>query len=166
VPSDERLFDPKSRAAIRAETDRSYAIAFGVTAVVLAGLGGGLHYEELPFLAYLLGYCSPPEARYECSYPVWVDGLAAVITLVAVSAGLAVVLRHRRIQPTVTCRGCESRGWIIDLAAKGGRCPRCGHDRFRYRGLDPGGVPVVRILDFDDVEGDDLLELRKTEKML
>lgn len=166
MQSDERLFDPKSRDAVRAETHRPYAIAFAATAIVLAGLVGGLHYEELPLLAHLFGYCSPQSARFECGYPGALDWLAAGLTLVAAGGGLAKLLAHRRVPPTVTCRGCERRGWISDLESHEGRCPSCGHDRFRYRALEGTGVPVVRIIDLDDADGDHLLELRKTERLL
>ncbi len=163
---DERLFDPATRAAIRAETQRPYAIAFGVTAFVIAGLVGGLHYEEIPFLAYLLDYCSPQAHRYECSYPMGLDWLAAGITFAFCGIALATVLRYRRIHPTVTCLLCDRRGWILDLDANAGNCPHCGHDRFRYRAIEGAGVPVVRVIDFDAIEGSQLLQLRRTENRL
>lgn len=166
MKSDERLFDAKSRALIRAETHRSYAIAFGVSALVIAGLVGGLHYEELPFLAYLFDYCSPGQYRYECHYPAVLDWMAAGITVGAVGIPLAALLRVRRIPPTVTCRGCGTRGWILDLENSEGRCPICGFDRFRYRTLEGAGVPVVRIIDLEDVDASQLLEFRRTEKWL
>jgi len=166
MKSDERLFDPKSRAAIQAQTQRSYAIAFGASSFVIAGLIGGLHYEEIPFLAYLFDYCSPDAYRYDCHYPRALDWLAAGVTWVAAAIVLAVLFRFRRIQPTVTCQGCGRRGWIIDLEDSAGRCPLCGYDRFRYRTIEGTGVPAVRIIDLADIDGSRLLESRRTRHWL
>jgi len=166
MKSDERLFDSKSRAAIRAKTDRPYAIAFGVSACVMAGLVGGLHYEELPFLAYWFDYCSPQQFVYDCHYPAALDWMAAGVTGVIAGIALAALFRFRRIRPTVTCHRCGSQGWILDLEQAAGRCPRCGHDRFRYRTLEGTGVPVVRIIDLEDVDAAELLESRRTNGWL
>ncbi len=36
--------------------------------------------------------------------------------------------------PTVTCAACNARGWVADIRASNGTCPRCGQDRFLVRG--------------------------------
>jgi hypothetical protein len=162
----EELFDPESRARVRRRTQRSYAVAFGLTALVSAGLVGGLHTEEAPFLAYAFGHCAAGEPVWECDYPGALDWLAGGLALGILGLLCAFALCRRRIAPTVTCNGCRRQGWILDLESADGRCPRCGHGSFRYRGLEGTGVPVVRIWREDEIPGRDLLELARRQRLL
>lgn len=157
----ESLFDPSTRGVVRRETRRAYVIAFSLTALVIAGLVAGLHYEEFPFLAYLFGFCEPEEAAYACDYPSILDWSAGALALGVVGPVLALLLERRRIPPSVSCLTCGGGGWILDLEATEGRCPRCGSDGFRYRALEAAGNPPVRIWRMDEVRGAELLELRR-----
>jgi len=161
APDRDSLFDPSTRDVVRRETRRAYVIAFSLTALVIAGLVGGLHYEEFPFLAYLLGFCEPGENAYACDYPSILDWSAGGLTLGVVGPVLALLIKRRRIPPSVSCLTCGSGGWILDLEATEGRCPRCGSDSFRYRALEAAGNPAVRIWRMDEVRGAELLELRR-----
>lgn len=157
----EALLDPSTRDIVRRETRRAYVIAFSLTALVIAGLVAGLHYEEYPFLAYLFGFCEPGETAYTCIYPLPLDGSAGTLALGLVGPVFAWLPERRRIPPSVGCLTCGGGGWILDLEASGGRCPRCGSDGFRYRALEASGNPTVRIWRMDEMRGTELLELRR-----
>lgn len=164
------LFNPRTREALRQRTGRDLRLILAGTGVVVAAMVGGFHYEE-PFLPYLLDICAPNVSRGACAYNHWLDvaaGLAASAVFSAFGFGL---YRLRPVRPTVSCRRCDGAGWIEDLLASAGRCPRCGNDRFRYRArlIVPNYIPTVdryasiQTWAFDDVAGSDLLAL-KAEK--
>jgi hypothetical protein len=154
-----RLYDPRSATVIRAELARGRLLAFGITALVCGGLMAALHHE-LPFLAHWTGACSPDDYAYECQTRVRFDVVAGVIT-VALFAGFG-LLAHRLgpIRPTLTCRNCGTRGWVLDIEPHHGRCPLCGGDRFDYQiwvgGAAAAGPRLEHIIE-DDAAGADLV---------
>jgi len=135
------LFNPATRDGLAGRYARRLGLMVAVVAVVSGGLIGGLHYEELPFLADWLGYCDGAGFPAECEYPGRLDWLAGVAGGVVMGFVLVplVPLARRRFRPSVFCRGCDGAGWIEDLVPTGGRCPRCGSDRFDFDSteLDP-----------------------------
>jgi hypothetical protein len=167
------LFNSQTREALLRRTGRDFRLIFAGTTVVIGFMLGGFHYEE-PFLPYLLDICAPDVSRGDCSYDHWLDVAAGLAGAAAFGAFLFIVYRLRPMRPTVSCRHCDGAGWIEDLQASAGRCPRCRHDRFRYRAReivadatpDPGMSwrPVsIQSWALDDVAGTELLAL-KAEK--
>jgi hypothetical protein len=129
-----RLYDPATQRRLGRRAARRIA-GFVVAGAAFAGaLAGGLHFEELPFLASWLGYCDGSRSLAGCQYPQRLDWLAGVVAAVAFGLLLAplVPLAARRVRPSVYCRGCDGMGWIADLAGSAGRCPHCGSDRFDH----------------------------------
>jgi hypothetical protein len=164
------LFNPRTRDAIRLRTGRDLRLILAGAAVVVGAMLGGAHYEE-PLLPYLLGLCAPDVARGDCAYDHWLDVAAGLAATALFGAFFFVVYRLRPLRPTVSCRRCDGAGWIEDLRNSAGRCPRCSHDRFRYRAReivpDPntmsGRNVLIQTWALDDVAGAELLAL-KAEK--
>lgn len=82
--------------------------------------------------------------------------------------GLATCLIHRLLahvpRATVHCRRCPGAGWIDDLRAHGGTCPRCGNTRFDYRGFRFTGATTPMPLHVDDVSGEWLLDQQHSSR--
>jgi rubredoxin len=95
----------------------------------------------------------PERLRYECA--------SRLLHGAVVGAGAAVLIgglslaghRFGRIPPTLTCRRCGTSGWVLDIEPHGGRCPRCGADRFDYRiwfgGGNRLGPRLIRLREYD-----------------
>jgi len=161
----ERLFDPATREGVRRRTRPGALLVLCGAPLVFGGLVGGYHFEA-PFLPFWLGICADDVAGYDCAYDPILDWLAGLSTAALTALLAAVLFRHRRIPPTVRCQGCGAHGWIVDLAATAGRCPVCGHDRFRYRGIGGAGVPAIRLWRRDDADGRELLAMRAANDRL
>jgi hypothetical protein len=132
---------------------------FGLASLVAGGLFAALHHE-LPFLAHWTGACSPEAYAYECEARGFYDAVAAVAgtALFGVLGWLGYRLGPMR--PTVTCTQCHSRGWALDLEPHGGRCPRCGGQRFDYQIWFGGGTasgPRIERFREQGVEGPDVV---------
>ena len=139
--SGRRLYDAATQGRLGRRFARQLAVTIAVCSVIAGGLIGGLHYEETPFLASWLGYCDGARFASECEYPVRLDWLAGMLGALVFGLVLAPLLprAHRRVKPSVFCRGCDHMGWIEDLVQTEGRCPRCGSFRFDHQQveLDP-----------------------------
>ncbi len=161
------LFNPKTRSDLLRRASRRLILLMAGCSVLAGAMVGGFHYEE-PFLPQLLGVCAPDASRGDCEYSAWLDVAAGVAATVAFGAVCFVAYRLRRLSPTVFCRSCGGCGWIVDLQPSAGRCPSCGHGRFRYRArelevdTDPFSLRqiVVKVWDEVDVSGETLLALK------
>jgi hypothetical protein len=153
------LYDRATRARLVKSTNRSYAIAFASATVLVGLLVGGYHHEE-PFLPHLLGVCAASVPWWDCEYSPWLDVTAGVVAFAIFGALAALAFLFRRTPPTVYCNGCDGMGWIDDLLATEGICPRCGGGSFTYFIIEPTGVPAVRIWRDEDVPGKRLIALR------
>lgn len=133
-----RLYEPATRRRLGRRAARRSAAYVVVAAAVAGALIGGLHYEELPFLASWLGHCDDSRSLAGCAYPGRLDWLAGVIGALAFGLLLAplVPLAARRVRPSVYCHSCNSMGWVCDLVRSKGRCPHCGGDRFDHRSIE------------------------------
>lgn len=160
------LFDPATEGILRAEQAPSRLVVFGLASLVFGALFAALHHE-LPFLAYWTGACSPEAYAYECEARGAWNGVAAVAATALFGAFCWLLHRAVPLRPTVTCRSCWTRGWVLDLEPAG-RCPRCGGDRFDYRvwfGSGHGKVPRIERFEELDVPGMHLVErFRETRK--
>ena len=123
-----RLYDPRTAEILRAEQGPSRLLVFSVTAIACGVVAAAAHHE-LPFLAHWAGACSPEAYAYQCAArPFW-SGVAGVGTAIGVG-GLALAgHRYAPFRPTLTCRGCQTSGWVLDIEAHAGPSPRCGGDR-------------------------------------
>jgi hypothetical protein len=130
------LLDPRTRERIRRETARGMIVVLGIAALVMAALAAVAHHE-VPLLAYWAGACSPDELGYQCSRLPW-DLLSGAFALLALGGFLVVLYRRRRIPPTIVCESCGGLGWVLDLEAGNGECPRCGGTTFTYRNTFAG----------------------------
>lgn len=159
------LYDPHTADLIWAGERSSRCLIFGI-ATIFCGVCVGLFHDEWPFLAYWIGACSPADFAYECSSRGFYGVVAGVGTVVLMG-GLVVVfshLLHLPLQPTLTCRRCETSGWVLDIEPHGGRCPSCGGDRFDYR-IYFSAEDIFD--DEDDVAGADLVRrFRETRTSL
>ena len=164
-PEPGALFDPATRSAHDRRFGRGYRMAVPVVTLLVGGLVGGYHYEE-PFLPYWLGVCGDGVDRADCVYRPVLDWLAGFGGALAFGLFALAAYKFRRIPPSVTCLGCGGRGWIVDLEPTGGRCPRCGHDRFRYLRVVAAGVPAIRLWRLAEVDGRELLQLRRGNSQL
>lgn len=156
----ERLYDPRTAGVIRREAAPGRLLVFGISAVVAGALLGVLHHE-LPFLAHWTGACSPDDYAYECEARGFYDVVVGVLGFVLFAAFGWLGHRLGPIHPTITCKGCGTRCFALDLEATGGRCPRCGADRFAYQiWLAGGGALGPRVHRFreDDVAGADVVQ--------
>lgn len=163
------LYDPNTADTIRRAQRGTHLFVAVFSSVLVGALVFGLHHE-LPFLARWAGACSSAAYAYECpsrmSYGIVAGACAAVVF------GALVVLLYRvaPIRPTLVCRGCRTWGWALDLEPSGGRCPRCGGDRFDYRAwvVTGGGQGAgLEKLREDDVAGIDLVRrFRETRRSL
>lgn len=129
MPTDE-LLDPQTRERIRRETARGMTIVFAIAAVAMAALAALAHHE-MPVLAWWAGACSPDDFLYECNRLPW-DLLMGGIGLIVFGGFVALMYRKRRIPPTIECESCGGKGWVMDLEATDGSCPRCGGSTFTY----------------------------------
>lgn len=147
-----RLYDPRTAELLRREQAPSRAVVFGIAALACGVLVAAAHHE-LPFLAYWTGACSPEDYAYQCETRGRY-GLALGVATTALFGALA-ALGHRYVhmRPTLTCRGCGTSGWVLDIEPHGGRCPRCGGERFDYRiwfGTGTGvGPRLERVIEGD-----------------
>jgi hypothetical protein len=153
------LYDSQTGEVLRREASLGRLLVFGVVSLVSGGLFAAIH-NELPFLAHWTGACSPDAYAYECeARPFWnaVAGVGVGLLMTAFSFTLHFKAPMR---PTIRCRGCNTRGWVLDIEPTGGRCPRCGADRFDYRVvLARGGAgPLLRFVRENDVAGADLVQ--------
>ena len=157
--SEAGLYDPRTGERIRAEQAPSRLLVFGISALVGAGLVAAAHHE-LPFLAHWSGACSPEDYAYECPARAPYDALAGVAALVIFGALAIAAHRFARFPPTLRCRRCGTSGWVLDIEPHGGRCPRCGGDRFDYRIWFGGGTgfgPLLERVHEEDQAGRDLV---------
>lgn len=153
------LFDPATQVWVRRQTRTMVAAVLASAVLILAGLAAGL-YVERPVLPYWLGICGAEVRQYDCEYDPALDAAVGLGTALLLGLAALALSKHRRVPPTVTCEACGGRGWIADLVPAGGRCPRCGHDRFRYRVIEAGGVPSFKRWALDGVEGRTLTALK------
>jgi hypothetical protein len=126
-------------------------------------------HHELPVLAWAANVCSPEGYAYECPRTPY-NAAAGAIGLVLFAGVSLLAYRHRRIPPTVECRSCGGRGWVMDLEPREGRCPRCAGSRFTYRTrLASGGPlgPTVQVVHEPEADGAALVRrFRETRKSL
>lgn len=152
------LFDQATRDRVRRDAAPAAMAAFAFIALLVAGLFAGVHHEW-PIFSRMAGTCAPGQYAYECRHAGF-DVLAGTLGGVAFGALSMVALRFRRIPPTVRCHSCDRVGWVMDLEAREGRCPRCGGSRFAYTIVvvgPPGGVLLRRHFEAD-VDGVTLVD--------
>jgi hypothetical protein len=161
----QRLFDLETRDRLRSQTARATAWVFFGASVIVGLLIWGLHHEE-PFVPYWLSICPRDVPRYDCEYSPWLDFLAGASAFGVFGLFVWITFKLRQIRPTVRCKRCGGRGWIVDLQSTAGHCPACGHDRFAYFTLEANGVQIARIWRIRDACGQELLELNARNKQL
>lgn len=160
------LYDAKTGEILRREAAPDRLLVFG-GATLVAGLLFAVLHHELPFLAHWTGACSPEDYAYECAARPFYDVVAGVGFTVSMGVFCFVLHQRAPMRPTLTCRGCGTSGWVLDIEPTAGRCPRCGSDRFDYRIVLAGyGVrPTFGFVREQDVAGADLVErFRETRK--
>lgn len=160
------LYDEETGAILRREAAPGRLLVFG-GATLVAGLLFGVLHHELPFVAHWTGACSPDDYAYECAARPFYDAVAGIGFTVLMGAFCFVLHQRAPMRPTITCRGCGTSGWVLDIEPTAGRCPRCGADRFDYRIVLAGyGVrPTFAFVREQDVAGADLVErFRATRK--
>lgn len=164
-----RLYDPATRARVASGQIRRVRWLSVIVALVSGALIGGLHASELPFLARPLGFCPSDVPLYDCEYPAWLDVAAGALAALVLGGALLPLapLAGRRIRPSVYCRSCDGMGWMADLRDRGGRCPRCGGERFDLLSTDVeaawltgGPLFLPRREVREDVKGADLIQER------
>jgi hypothetical protein len=123
---------------LRRESAPGRLVVVGIATLVCGVLFAALHHE-LPFLAYWTGACSPDDYAYECAARPFYDAVAGVAFTLSMGALALLALRYAPFRPTITCRGCGTRGFVLDIEPSAGRCPRCSNERFDYQIWFGGG---------------------------
>jgi len=155
-----RMFDPKSREAIRRSQAAVWIPLLAGVTLVCGSLIGVMHHE-IPFIDFMAGNCDSNAAAVDCPTR-FATSVAVAIAATLGLGGLSVLLyRKRPIRPTVQCEGCGGIGWVMDLEQFEGRCPHCGHDLFTYQtGVvepDPVHGAMPRRVVEDHMRGSDLI---------
>jgi hypothetical protein len=154
-----RLYDPRTGEELRRQQAPSRALVFGIAALACGALFALAHHE-LPFLAHWAGACSPDDYAYECTVRGRYGALGGAGLAALLGALFALAHRYRRFPPTLTCRGCGTSGFVLDIEPHGGRCPLCGGERFDYRiwfGTGTGAGPRLERVVEEDRAGPDLV---------